>query len=259
MKELAQAGKISGETAVWKNGMAQWVELAQIPELSEADSSTPPPTPPTAGASSPALKLGAGRKFDSVNAQDTAPSRGMEIPEMLAATPEGVSAAKSAKAKEPRIVAQSKVGFFESFGLGSFESAFFAVTLILGGIACAVMRDYWHAIVIGVGCLWMFAAGIALTVRAFIKHWAWGLAYLLIPFAALVYIIVDLKNAYKAVVLYFVGLAACIATIQSPSFRESPLWEYFEEYQQMIEEEIQRQQQEIEESRNQRTDQYELE
>ncbi|WP_309398150.1 GYF domain-containing protein [Cerasicoccus maritimus] len=247
---FVQSGNISAETHVWKNGMDAWKPIQHVPELLDSQAPTPPPSPEDNAPAS--LKLGAGREFQSVNEADSDPNAGVQITDMLAATPEGMPA----KHQEPRIVAQSKVGFFESFGLASFESAFFAVTLILGGIACAIMLKYWHAIVIGVSCLWMFVAGIALIVRAFMKHWGWGLAYLFIPFAALVYIVVDLKNAYKPVVLYIVGLAAFFTTIQSPSFQESPLFEYVEEYQQMIDEEIQKQQQEMEERRQERTKEF---
>ncbi|WP_269538817.1 GYF domain-containing protein [Cerasicoccus fimbriatus] len=254
MKNMVASKKIAATTPVWKNGMAEWTPIAQVPELAEA----PAPKQPEPHASEDrptSLKLGAERKYKSVNEADENADAGINVTDMLNAGPQ--QEGKKAPAKqEPRIVAQSKVGFFESFGLGSFESAFFAITLVLGGIACAIKFDYWHTIVIGVGFLWMFAAGIALIVRAFMRHWGWGLVYLLVPFGALVYIIVDIKSAFKPLLLYVVGLAACIAAVQSPGFEESPLFEFYQEYAEQIEAEIEKQQQEMEESRNERLDQF---
>ena len=43
------AGKLTGETLVWKTGMAQWVPAAQVPELASVLTSAPPPLPGNAG------------------------------------------------------------------------------------------------------------------------------------------------------------------------------------------------------------------
>ncbi|MBK1857932.1 hypothetical protein JIN80_06655, partial [Cerasicoccus arenae] len=150
----------------------------------------------------------------------------------------------------------ANIGFFESIGLGSFEAAFFAVTLILGGIACLVMQDYWHAIVIGLGALWVFVASWALIVRAFIKHWAWGLAYLFVPFAQLIYIVVDLRNAGKSLVLMLVGIAAMITPIQTESFKQSPIYDQYAVIRDDIQQQIDQQKQEMEQQREQKLDQF---
>lgn len=254
LKSMAESGKINGQTHVWKEGMGNWTPMAEIKELKASPTRMPNPLgpPPSQQEEEHHLKLGGSRKFDSVNQQDTDPKAGVSVQDMLVSPDSG-------KKQEPRIVQQSKVGFFESFGLGSFEAAFFAVTLIIGGIACAIMREYWHVIVMGLGCLWIFAASWALVVRAFIKHWGWGLAYIFIPFAALVYIIVDLKNAYKAIVLSLVGIAAIITPTRTSSFVESPVYEMYEEQQKVIEEWIEQQNQEMEQQRNEKLDQFDEE
>lgn len=251
IKALLEGGKINPQTSVWKSGMSEWQPMAQVSEFAKAS----PPTPKQSAASEEdapqaSLKLGGGRKYDKVNQQDDDPNAAVDIADMIRASPEGAKG----KPQEPRIVQQSKVGFFESFGLGSFEAAFFAVTLILGGIACAVMMDYWHVIVMGLGLLWIIAAGFALVVRAFMKHWAWGLVYLFVPLGQLVYIVVDLQNAYKALVLTLVGIAAFITPVQTESFQNSPVYEHYDEVISRIQEEIDRQQQEMEEKRNEKLD-----
>jgi membrane protease subunit (stomatin/prohibitin family) len=46
LKQQIQEGKITRETLVWKEGMAQWTAIEKVPELSGLFGSVPPPIPP---------------------------------------------------------------------------------------------------------------------------------------------------------------------------------------------------------------------
>lgn len=46
LRGQAQSGRLTRESLVWKQGMAQWTPAAQVPELAELFSSLPPPLPP---------------------------------------------------------------------------------------------------------------------------------------------------------------------------------------------------------------------
>lgn len=46
MKNLAIQGKITRQTLVWKEGMAQWAQAGTVDELSQIWQSVPPPLPP---------------------------------------------------------------------------------------------------------------------------------------------------------------------------------------------------------------------
>ncbi|MFO0860625.1 MAG: SPFH domain-containing protein [Phycisphaerales bacterium] len=45
LQQLAQSGRLSSQTLVWKQGMAAWTAAASVPELSTVIGSTPPPLP----------------------------------------------------------------------------------------------------------------------------------------------------------------------------------------------------------------------
>ena len=47
LQQQIQAGQITKDTLVWKNGMANWTAAGQVPELSNLFGATPPPLPPT--------------------------------------------------------------------------------------------------------------------------------------------------------------------------------------------------------------------
>ncbi len=245
MQSLLEHGKIQPETPVWKNGMANWQPVSEMTELANAVAKATAPEAQAVPADEEGahLKLGGARHYEKVNQKDDDPNEEVLVSEMMQ------DAVESEK-KSSKLYDRSKLGFYESIGLRSFESAFFATTLVLGGIGCLVAMSYWHAIAIGVASLWIIASGFALIVRAFLKHWAWGLAYLLVPvLGQLAYIIVDLQNAYRAVVLYIVGVAAIFAVIKAPGFEESPLYEHYEQMEQIIQREIEEQQQQMEEQR----------
>jgi membrane protease subunit (stomatin/prohibitin family) len=46
LQQQVQAGQLTKDTLVWKNGMANWVAAGQVPELSNLFGATPPPLPP---------------------------------------------------------------------------------------------------------------------------------------------------------------------------------------------------------------------
>jgi hypothetical protein len=43
---MAQAGQLTRDTLVWKQGLAAWTAAGQLPELSVLFDSVPPPVPP---------------------------------------------------------------------------------------------------------------------------------------------------------------------------------------------------------------------
>ncbi|MBR6060452.1 MAG: DUF4339 domain-containing protein, partial [Spirochaetales bacterium] len=43
--EMAQSGKINGETLVWKAGMSEWTPAAKAADLESVLSQVPPPIP----------------------------------------------------------------------------------------------------------------------------------------------------------------------------------------------------------------------
>jgi hypothetical protein len=47
LQQQVQAGQITKDTLVWKDGMAAWTAAGQVPELSNLFGATPPPLPPT--------------------------------------------------------------------------------------------------------------------------------------------------------------------------------------------------------------------
>lgn len=264
MQSLLENKKIGPTTAVWKTGMAEWLPVTQVAELSDTPTQTPAkPTPaPTASTEdAPRLKLGPARQYQKVNLKDEDPKGKVEVKDFMAANvppPSTRKQAPSQQAAPSRPKDRSQIGFFESFGLNSFETAFFAVTLILGGITAAFMLPYWHAVVICLGMVWIFGAGLGLVIHAFQRHWIWGLVYLFVPFIGqLAYIIVDFGRAYKSLVLMLVGIAAVYATPMLPGFQQSPIFDHYEEYQQEMQKMIEQQQQEMEEKRNERLDEFE--
>jgi len=234
LRALVERAQIPAETPVWRSGMADWLPATEIAELEIAD------VAPSVGGGG--LKLGAGRKFDKINLKDEDPDGNVDVQSMLAEQ----RATSGKRGTGSRLLDRPKPGFFESFGLTSFESAFFAVMLVITGIASLVKMEFWHGMVIAAGFFTVIAAQFAWMVRAFIKHWGWGLAVLVIPMAAWVYLFFDFKNASKSLALLLVGVAAIITPISLPSFQQSPLYEYFEELKGTIDAEIERQQQEIE-------------
>lgn len=251
---LLEHGKITPQTAVWKNGMSDWLPAGEVSEF--AGKSPPPPPPSEAkGPTGPKLKLGEARRYDQVNQPDDGSGPPVDVKDMVRGNP---APAPEQKSPKPPPARGASVGFFERIGLHSFESAFFAVTAVLGGVTAAFMFDHWHTIVIALGLLWSLAAGVALVVRAFLKNVVWGLVVLFIPgIGSLIYIIVDLHNAYKPVVLHILGMAAIITAVKSPGFENSPLFEYFEEYEQQMQQMIDEQQQQMEKERNDKLDQFE--
>ncbi|MCB2154028.1 SPFH domain-containing protein [bacterium] len=46
IQQLIQAGTLTRETLVWKQGMANWTPAGQVPEVSQLFGSVPPPLPP---------------------------------------------------------------------------------------------------------------------------------------------------------------------------------------------------------------------
>ncbi|TND09412.1 MAG: virion core protein (lumpy skin disease virus)-like protein [Bacteroidetes bacterium] len=46
LQQMAQAGQLTPQTLVWKNGMANWLPAGQVPELAALFMNTPPPVPP---------------------------------------------------------------------------------------------------------------------------------------------------------------------------------------------------------------------
>jgi hypothetical protein len=46
MQQMAQAGQLTKEMMVWKEGMPAWTQAGSTPELSSLFGSTPPPIPP---------------------------------------------------------------------------------------------------------------------------------------------------------------------------------------------------------------------
>lgn len=47
LQQMAQNGQLTRDTYVWKNGMANWEQAGNVPELSNFFGSAPPPMPPT--------------------------------------------------------------------------------------------------------------------------------------------------------------------------------------------------------------------
>ncbi len=47
LQQQIQAGQITKDTLVWKDGMANWTAAGQVPELANLFGATPPPLPPT--------------------------------------------------------------------------------------------------------------------------------------------------------------------------------------------------------------------
>jgi hypothetical protein len=43
---MAQGGQLTRETLIWKNGMPNWMQAGQVPDLSGLFGSMPPPVPP---------------------------------------------------------------------------------------------------------------------------------------------------------------------------------------------------------------------
>ncbi|MGE9295707.1 MAG: DUF4339 domain-containing protein [Puniceicoccales bacterium] len=241
LKGMVDRGDISPETPVWRTGMENWQPAAQVTEL--GISAAP------AGGS---LKLGATRKYDKINLKEDT-SGNVNVQDMIQPQPGRGTHVRTGS----RLLDEPKVGFFESIGLGSFEAAFFAIVLVLSAIACLLQPVYWHAIVMGAGLFTFVVAEIAWIVRAFLKHWAWGLAVFFFFFpAALIYLFFDLRNAGKSLVLMLVGIAAIITPITFPSFRDSPVYKYYEVFYDEFQAELERQQQEIEQTRSQQFDQF---
>jgi len=232
---LLDNGTIAAETHVWKDGMEGWGPARAVPELGL----------PEAGAN---LKLGDSRKYDKINLKDDETGGDIDVRDFLASN-EAQAPAKKRSSKPQRY---DQPSFLESIGLGTFESAFFALVAVVAGIACAVKLEYWHGIVMGAGLFTIVVGQFAMIVRAFIKHWGWGLAVLFIPFAVWVYIVVDLKNAGKSLLLIIVGVAAVITPTQTGDFEQSPIYEHYEEFAEAFREEIEKQQEEMERDRNER-------
>ena len=46
LQQQAAKGQLTRETLVWRQGLAQWVQAGQVPELASVFSSVPPPLPP---------------------------------------------------------------------------------------------------------------------------------------------------------------------------------------------------------------------
>lgn len=47
LQQMVQSGQLTRDTFVWKNGMANWEQAGNVPELSNFFGSVPPPMPPT--------------------------------------------------------------------------------------------------------------------------------------------------------------------------------------------------------------------
>jgi len=197
MRSLLENGKISAETAVWKNGMGEWQPMGQISEFAQPSEAPPPPV---AGASedepNSSLRLGAGKQYDSVNQQDEDPDGGTDVKELL----HGQEDPKPNKKKY-----QAKTDWLEVLGLTSIESSLFVITLVLMGIGVAIFRDNWEAIVMSFGLFWILAGNIMLLVRMFTKNWQLGLVYVIAP-----------VFTYLMVVFFLKGLIGLIAFLAVP-------------------------------------------
>jgi hypothetical protein len=47
LQQQVQAGQITRETLVWKQGMANWAKAGEVPELQGLFAAVPPPLPPS--------------------------------------------------------------------------------------------------------------------------------------------------------------------------------------------------------------------
>jgi membrane protease subunit (stomatin/prohibitin family) len=48
LKQQIKAGRLTRESLVWKEGMAEWVSAADVPEVTKLFGAVPPPVPPKA-------------------------------------------------------------------------------------------------------------------------------------------------------------------------------------------------------------------
>lgn len=82
--------------------------------------------------------------------------------------------------------------------------------------------DIVGIILIGLGALAMAVSGVWLIVVAFQKSIVWGLCYLFVPFAGLVFICMNWDRASKPFLLNLLAVVVCGAGVfMSPSIRES--------------------------------------
>lgn len=72
----------------------------------------------------------------------------------------------------------------------------------------------------GLCCITLLISSIYVTVCAFRRHILWGLAYLFVPFAAFIYLIVDWRKVWKATLINIACVPLMILSMMlSPTFR----------------------------------------
>jgi FtsH-binding integral membrane protein len=77
-------------------------------------------------------------------------------------------------------------------------------------------------ILMGVGMLGAAVGGIWLIVCAFQKGIVWGLCYMFVPFAALVYVVVDFRKAWRPAAIHVVSvLVALGGVVISPNMQDA--------------------------------------
>jgi len=80
--------------------------------------------------------------------------------------------------------------------------------------------DILGMILFGLGALGSFVFGIWLLITAFQKHVLWGLAYIFLPFAAIVFVCMNWDRAGKPFLLGLLATAALIGGIfMSPTLQ----------------------------------------
>lgn len=74
----------------------------------------------------------------------------------------------------------------------------------------------------GVGCLISVVCGIWLLVIAFTTHILWGLAYLFVPFAGLVFVIMHWSKAAKPFLINMLGVGLLVGGVaMSPDMQKA--------------------------------------
>ncbi len=82
--------------------------------------------------------------------------------------------------------------------------------------------DILGLILFGLGALGTFVFGIWLLVTAFQKHVLWGLAYIFLPFAAIVYVCMNWNRAAKPFLLGLLASALMFGGIfMSPTIQSA--------------------------------------
>jgi len=215
LEAMVSNRKVDASSMVWQAGMEGWRAMGEVDALrgliSRTDSANAAEGDDSNGKG---LTLRQSRRFDQINPESESEAEEIDVQSMLK---DGAGMVKDPPA------ARKRPGLLESFGLRTFEAIFAAGSLLVLGAAAFAAPFHWTTSIIVCGLIWVAVALVVLVIRAFMRHWAWGLGCLFVPFALIAYVIVDRKKALGGAVLLGAGVLMAGGTLLLPQYEQSEL------------------------------------